>query len=272
MFDNELYGGNQPKAWTKMVKYVQTRFSDDQSVKSLYAQKKLKEDIFKTIYESFQKGHKLQRFDVYAREHAARIYLDEINKMNQRDPGSQRQDAKKALAEKKRKQQQEMDNAAKKKEEQQNKMASYLQVKEKDIERQKKIFQLQSVKEAINNRTMSIKDGNDILLKNVKTENNKMLRRVTGKKSRELRRFMNFISQNSMELDKEMMDYINAEKQRPKSSMNLGGRKASPDGVENKYDKYLKSPKRADGPKIHIISHQNSKKRSISNRKKNKTP
>ena len=75
-----------------------------------------------------------------------------------------------------------------------------------------------------------------------------------------------------MELDKEMMDYINAEKQRPKSSMNLGGRKASPDGVEKKYDKYLKSPKRADGPKIHIISHQNSKKRSISNRKKNKTP
>ena len=53
MFDNELYGGSQPKAWTKMVKYVQTRFSDDQSVKSLYAQKKLKEDIFKTIYESF---------------------------------------------------------------------------------------------------------------------------------------------------------------------------------------------------------------------------
>lgn len=59
---------------------------------------------------------------------------------------------------------------------------------------------------------MSIKDGNDILLKNVKTENNKMLKRVTGKKSRELQRFMNFISQNSLELDKEMMEYINAEK------------------------------------------------------------
>lgn len=59
---------------------------------------------------------------------------------------------------------------------------------------------------------MSIKDGNDILLKNVKTENNKMLKRVTGKKSRELRKFMSFISQNSLELDKEMMDYINSEK------------------------------------------------------------
>ncbi len=40
MFDNELYGLNLPKAWTKMVKYVQTRFSDDQLVKSLYTHKK----------------------------------------------------------------------------------------------------------------------------------------------------------------------------------------------------------------------------------------
>lgn len=86
-----------------MVKYVQTRFSDDQSVKSLYAQKKLKEDIFKEIYDDFRHGRKLERFDVYARKIAARIYLEEINKMNQNQPGSNRQDAKKLAAEKKKK-------------------------------------------------------------------------------------------------------------------------------------------------------------------------
>ena len=95
-----------------------------------------------------------------------------------------------------------MEEATKQKEAEASKLASYLQPKESDIEKQKKRFQLESVKEEISKNSMSIDRGNEILLNTVKNENKQIIEEIQGSKS--IKEFINLIHLYNCDLDYEM--------------------------------------------------------------------
>mmetsp|Transcript_15097 Transcript_15097/g.23344 ORF Transcript_15097/g.23344 Transcript_15097/m.23344 type:complete len:207 (+) Transcript_15097:789-1409(+) len=197
----------------KIVKYFTVKFTDDQSIGGLYRSKLIQDEIFSGIFDKFAKGQKLQRFDHYTREQAAKVYLKQIEEENKRkfrnprfDPSLDANEKKKAEREKLRKQQIEMEQAAKKKEDEAVK-ASYLKAKEIDKAAQQKRFQLLSVKEAVSKNTMTIDRANEILYNQVRAENNKIVRAVSGKNSQKIRQFMKNIQKQNMQLDFELKDY-----------------------------------------------------------------
>ena len=93
------------------------------------------------------------------------------------------------LKEKQRQQQIEMEKKAKKKEAMANKF-SFMQAKAIDKFAIEQRFQLQTVKEAIANNTMTVDRANEILFKKTSTENAKLMKNVIGKRSNSVSRFM----------------------------------------------------------------------------------
>lgn len=107
-----------------------------------------------------------------------------------------------------------MEQATKQKERDASELASYLKPKESDIEKQKKRFQLESVKEEICKNTMSIDRGNEILLNSVKTENKKILQNIRSSKS--IKKFISLMQIYNSDLDQEMKE-IERSRSRSKS-------------------------------------------------------
>ena len=101
-----------------------------------------------------------------------------------------------------------MEAAAKKKEEEAKQQASYLKGKQIDKFAQQKRFQLLSVKEAINNNTMTIDRANEILFNQVRSENQKIVKAMSGKNLKKMKQFMRFIFRDNSKLDSELKEYF----------------------------------------------------------------
>lgn len=191
----ELTVKKEDSQWSKIQKHMTEKFSNISSVTSLVEQRKIQKNIFDAIYQSFQEGKKLKRYDYYKREEMAKMSLTKIQEAQKKQNQEQMKNNQKIQSI-----YNNLVNAASDLYFQNKSSIFDLTFDDDNVTQRKQ--QLRQIKTAVKLKKMSVANANELILKRLQIERKQLKRSCSG--NLKFKEFVRMIKKQHMEMHRSL--------------------------------------------------------------------
>ncbi|CDW83094.1 UNKNOWN [Stylonychia lemnae] len=170
-----------PSKWKILGDVITNKFNQKLPIKEMIEQTHMKDKVFDKIYQKFAVGQKLKRYDLYMSEEVGRKEMKQLKQVVFESKEQQSMSFKNSKKLKQIQIQQTLASISKKaaQSEQEEKQAtqSYMQTKKS------KNHQLLAIKQAVDNREITLDEANEIILQHNKQLNEQLFKSVKDSKN-----------------------------------------------------------------------------------------